>query len=357
MSQVHSVEEHKLVSSFESVRRTLMQEKYRDRLDRPLAYWALPNDRRLPLAFLGRSLNDLLQTPFEDLSATRGIGQKKIGSLVKLLNRAVSDSPPAIPYGLVELSEELDREMAAKQPTVGSDQFNPTVVSEALWVRWCETVQRFHLGREILGRLAPSLQSLPTVIWHTPLSTYLGKSVAEIRNLKTHGEKRVRVVLEVFHSVHTMLNGAHQGDHLSLHLVPGFVPAVDEYLARLTREDHQATRDEVSRHLVEPLLAQTLIDSGETVHALARDRLGIGVPAKSVRDQAQEMGVTRARVYQLLEDCSKIMRVRWPEGRHYIRQVPKNRDPAVNQLMKMTRQLFFPEKEETFEDHSPELTA
>jgi hypothetical protein len=27
------------------------------------------------------------------------------------------------------------------------------------------------------------------------------------------------------------------------------------------------------------------------------------------------MGVTRARVYQLLEECCKLMQVRWPEGR------------------------------------------
>ena len=86
MVKIASAEEYKLFNSFEEVRKTLLDERYADRLEKPLAYWALPNDRRLPLAFLGRTLNELLNTPFEQLSATPGIGQKKITSLVKLIS-------------------------------------------------------------------------------------------------------------------------------------------------------------------------------------------------------------------------------------------------------------------------------
>ena len=347
MNQVNSAEEHKLVSSFESIRRTLLQDQYRDRLEKPLAYWALPNDRRLPLAFLGRSLGELLETPFDDLSSTRGIGQKKISSLVKLLHRATNDSPPAVPYGLKELADEMDSTNGLTTPVGESNfhGFDPSIVSEALWVQWCGTVRRFHLGREILGRLAPSLQSLPTVIWHTPLSIYLDKTVSEIRQLKTHGEKRVRVVLEVFHAVHEMLSGAQTGDTLSLKLVPEFVPAVEEFMVAMAREASVSpTREEIATQIAEPLLAQVLQDSGEAVASLSRDRLGIGVPQKSVREQAREMGVTRARVYQLLEDCGKIMAVRWPEGRHLIKQLDNFDNPEARALVVSIRQLFFPEK-------------
>jgi hypothetical protein len=66
-----SVDDYKLLSSFEAVRKTLKSDLYTDRLEKPLAYWVLPNDRRLPLAFLPRTLQDLLDTPFEDLSAVR----------------------------------------------------------------------------------------------------------------------------------------------------------------------------------------------------------------------------------------------------------------------------------------------
>ena len=56
-----SVEELQVISRFESLRKILLSEQYADHLKKPLAYWALPTDRRLPLAFLGRTLEDLLQ--------------------------------------------------------------------------------------------------------------------------------------------------------------------------------------------------------------------------------------------------------------------------------------------------------
>ena len=61
--KVTSAEDYKIVSSFQSLRKTLLEEKFADRLEKPLAYWAMPNDRRLPLAFLGRTIKDLLDTP------------------------------------------------------------------------------------------------------------------------------------------------------------------------------------------------------------------------------------------------------------------------------------------------------
>ena len=346
MSQVNSAEGHKLESSFESVRRSLLQEEYRDRLDKPLAYWALPNDRRLPLAFLGRTLGDLLQTPYENLSATRGIGQKKISSLLKLLHRAMSDSPPAVPFGLKALADEFDSQTSnGATMGVGAMGFDASVVSEALWVQWCDTVKRCHLGHTRLGHLAPSLQSIPTVIWDAPLSNYVGRTLGEIRQMKTHGEKRVRVVLEVFYSIHELLCKTQNNSSLAICLAPRFVPAAEQFVMTMANDSPiTANRQTVCQHLAQPLLDQILIDCGETVHALTRDRLGIGVPVKSVRDQSREMGVTRARVYQLLEECGRVMAVRWPRGGHLMRQLSNFADPESQTLVKSTAQLFFPEK-------------
>ena len=86
-----------VVSRFESLRKILLSEQYADHLKKPLAYWALPTDRRLPLAFLGRTLEDLLRTPFSELTNTPGIGQKKICSFVKLLARAANTDPAELP--------------------------------------------------------------------------------------------------------------------------------------------------------------------------------------------------------------------------------------------------------------------
>jgi hypothetical protein len=116
-------------------------------LSKPLAYWALPNDRRLPLAFLGRTLGDLLSTPFEELSATPGIGQKKISSLVKLLHRATRDEPPAVPFGLTDLAAEIHNGGGSNgNSNGGSGRFDPALVSEALWSRWRDAVKTLNLG-------------------------------------------------------------------------------------------------------------------------------------------------------------------------------------------------------------------
>lgn len=88
MNRSSVVVEYRLVSGFEEVRRKLLTEEFADRLDRPLAFWALPTDRSSPIALMGKTLRELFSMPFEQLFATPGIGQKKINCLIELLRRA-----------------------------------------------------------------------------------------------------------------------------------------------------------------------------------------------------------------------------------------------------------------------------
>lgn len=361
MNKASSAEDYKLNSSFEAVRTVLLDSKYSDRLQKPLAYWALPNDRRLPLAFLGRTVAELLNTPFDELSKTAGIGQKKISSLVKLLHRATHDNPPEIPFGLNELTIESQRETVETQEK--ARKFDPSIVSEALWSKWRNTVRDKKAGHELLGRLAPTLQALPTVIWYTPLSFYSDYSIAEIRELKTHGEKRVRVVLEVFYVVHEMMSNMGTYAHLDARLVPKFIPPIEQWIAEVKQREQVPAEDEIRDRLVLPLLEQINVDAGPTVYQLAEGRLGVNEAPQSVRTQSRKMSVTRARVYQLLDDCSKVMGVRWPEGERQLAELAagfkeldaNEKDLALFQAM---RELFFPGKYSSLEeDQEAELVA
>jgi len=354
MAKATSAEDYKLISSFEEVRKTLMDTRFSDRLEKPLAFWALPNDRRLPLAFLGRTLRDLLDTPFAELSSTPGIGQKKISSLVRLLHRAINEEPPTVSFDIEGLTGQSKKTAETEADAGGeSHAFNPAIVSEALWVKWQETVRRNGIGYERLGRLAPTLQSLPTVIWHTPLVDYLNYTVGEIRQFKTHGEKRVRVVLEVFFVVNEMLTSAGQSEHLAVRLTPKFIAPIEHWGNELVRAQNLPSLDSIQDNLVIPLLDQIKIDVGDTVFKLAESRLGIGAAPQSVRVQSRRMGVTRARVYQLLDECSKVMDVRWPEGRQRFAEweeafKTQGATDADLKLFHTTRELFFPEKYEEF---------
>ena len=303
----------------ERVRTTLLDEQYADRLEQPLAYWALPNDRRLPLAFLGHSLRSLLDTPFDELCSTPGIGHKKIGSLVKLLARATKDHPPEMPDDIAwPASPSVAPSAAPQSPSTDGKDFDPTLVSEALWTLWCDAVRNSGQQHEKLGRLATTLQSLPTVIWHTPLNDYIGHSVTEIRNMKTHGEKRVRVILEAFYVVHEILAVAGSQGHLSIRLAPKFILPIEQWISELLAGERVPSEEEVKQHFVRPMLRQIQVDAGPTIARLSEGRLGTDGAPQSVRQQARRMAVTRARVYQLLDDCSKVMNVRWPDGRHLL---------------------------------------
>lgn len=356
MTKTLNATQHKLVTSFESVRRMLLEDRCADRLDKPLAYWALPNDRRLPLALLDRSLAELLSRPFDEISGTPGIGQKKMGAMIKLMLRAAKDETPEVPFGIMELVEESDDPML---PGVADGSLDATLVSESQWARWKETVIRHGVEDLKLGRIAPSLEEIPTVIWNTPLSYYLKYTVQEVRQLKTYGEKRVGVVLEVFHLVHQMLHSAIPVPHLRMRLTPQFAASLEAWIATTLESDKLPDEEDVRQNLTLPLLKQARIDVGEEVYRLAEGRLGVRGKPQPVKEQSRRLGVTRARVYQLLDQCGQAMMVRWPEGRCLLAQLVEKYDeaqigPEQRALLEATRELFFPSRYVQREDEGQE---
>jgi hypothetical protein len=310
-----SVEQLQVVGRFESLRKILLSNEYADYLDKPLVYWALPTDRRLPLALMGRTLGDLLNTSFSELSATPGIGQKKIRSLVSLLSRAASTEPSELPVDPSAVPPDGSSPRAQADPSNG---FDPSAVSEAVWAQWRATVVQRGLGGEALGRFAPTLKNVTRVIWNTPLDSYTGSTLAEIRAMKTYGEKRVQAILEVFHSIHNLVAGmGHQGP-LVVRIVPRLIDRVETWIGRALQTPGVPSTEQISREFVRPLFEQIRIDATQQITRLAECRLGVHRPIASVRQAARTMGLTRARVYQLLNEINDIMTVRWPMGRHQV---------------------------------------
>ena len=345
MTKPVSVEQYKLVTSFESVRKTLLTKKDQ-RLARPLAYWALPNDRRLPLALLDKSLNDLLAQPFDELSATPGIGQKKMGAMIKLLLRAANEPVHDIPFGIADLAED---EESTETTIVTPSGFDPSTVSESQWSRWTQTVARHGLLEEKLGRLAPSLTHLPTVIWDRPLGFYSNYTIAEIRKLKTHGEKRVAVILEVFHEADRLLANVPTAGTLTIRLLPKFVQKVEAAIETAMTAEELPDSEFVRKEIVAPLLRQTKVDLGEMIQKLCEARIGPRGKPQSVKSQSRRLGVTRARIYQLVDECAMAFSVRWPQGRCQLdalkqRYEREEQHPEALRLLDAARQICFPQK-------------
>jgi hypothetical protein len=281
-----------------------------------------------------------LSQPFDDLMATPGVGHKKILGFFDLLKRASKATTPDAPFGMA--NQDAAKRVKQPAPTSG---FDATVVSESLWSQWCETVHRFGLGPEKLGRLAPTLQALPTVIWHSKLEEYCDRSLADIRSLKTHGEKRINAILEVFCTIHEALATATLQENIDLVIVPRFVPPISRWLIEVVGQPDLPPVDELHKHIVKPMINQIKIDLGDQVAGLATARLCLDENSPSVKQQAETIGVTRARVYQLLEDCAKVMDVRWPEGRWLFAPLATrfgSSDPETIGLIHGIVDLFYP---------------
>ena len=272
-----------------------------------------------------------------------GLGLKKINSLINLLHRAAVEEDSEIGFS--------PGENGSKRGDRQRDRFDPLSTSEADWIQWRTTIRRHRLEREALGRLAPSLKSVPTVIWSTPLEFYLDKSLSEIRQLRTHGEKRVRAVLGVFHWVHALLASVPPRQDIVLRVVPTAVHNAESWLLATAHSGEIPGVRQIRRGLAAPLLEQIRTDAKPTVYDLAEARLGVNSAPRTVRAQARRIGVTRARIYQLLEECARIMEVRWPEGRWQLQRLEEHiaassAESDASELVRVVRELFCPSKSE-----------
>jgi hypothetical protein len=145
-----------------------------------------------------------------------------------------------------------------------------------------------------------------------------------------------------------LLAEAPSDSHLAIRLVPEFVVPVEAWVASaVDRTD--VTTEELRKAVTEPLIGQLRIDVRSLVSDLAELRLAVDDDQMwSVQMQAKRMGITRARVYQLLEECSRVMNVRWPEGRGLFHQLNRSwqtldSQPSAKSALQAVREVFFRE--------------
>ena len=169
--------------------------------------------------------------------------------------------------------------------------FNPSAISEVVWSQWRATVVNRGLGGENLGRFAPSLQHMTRVIWNTPLEAYVNYTLADMRALKTHGEKRIHAILEVFHSLHVVMANVGAQDYLVVRIVPRLIDEVEQWVGRALQTPGVPSQEEIYAHFVGPLLEQVRIDAAQQIVTLAENRLGIAGPITSVRQASPRHGI------------------------------------------------------------------
>jgi hypothetical protein len=215
-------------------------------------------------------------------------------------------------------------------PTSLDNEYNPATISELQWEQWRAIVVRHGLGEEKIGRFASSLQNMTKVIWNKPLSAYTNYTLAEIQEMKTHGKRRLYAILEVFHNAYSLVANLDNCEHLVLRIVPRLIDRVEQWIGKTLQTPGVPSNGEIFENFISPLLEQIRIDAPQQIIAIAENRLGISSPITSVRQLARTMGLTRARVYQLLNEINDILTVRWPLGRH---QVYELRDKFATEII------------------------
>ena len=330
LNKTASVEELQVISRFESLRKILLSEQYADHLKKPLAYWALPTDRRLPLAFLGRTLEDLLADAVLRTVQHAGDRPEKNVLFCEVAGAGGQHRPLRTAYRPDELSQEGVRQQRRRG---AGRRLQPRPRSpKSSGASGGASVLKHGLGDEKLGRFAPSLRNMTRVIWNTPLEFYTKYNLGEIRSMKTHGEKRVRAILEVFHSLHVLVANMGTQEDLVVRIVPRLIDRVEQWIGQALQTPGVPGPGEIFEHFVSPLLEQVRTDATQQIASLAENRLGISAPITSVRQAARAMGLTRARVYQLLNEINDIMTVRWPLGRHQVYELREKFQTEARQM-------------------------
>ena len=70
--------------------------------------------------------------------------------------------------------------------------------------------------------------------------------------MKTHGEKRVRAILEVFHAVHALVAGMGTQEHLVVRIVPRRIDQVEQWTGRALQRPGIPGEQEIFASFVEP---------------------------------------------------------------------------------------------------------
>ena len=304
----------RLALRFERVQKCLAELSSAERLDKPLAFFASPGDRHLPIALINRTIRDLANSPLAELQAVPGIGPKKLGSLFDLMERAAQMVDGQLGLATSGSAQYCIGTTASVPPVIAQ----PSQVSEAEWEQWRAMVRRHQLNQETLGRFTASLHRLPRTLWQTRLEAYLDLTLAELREQKSHGEKRISAILEVFADLHKLLLGFDEHSHLSVCLLPRFAIYLERWLARRLQCPELPSVEEIEAEFISPLLEQLSADGNEAQVELVRDRLNSS--SRGVGHAARRLGLARGRAYELLGDVAEIMEARWPEGNSLVSQ-------------------------------------
>lgn len=177
----------KLAEEFAEIRSVLRSGHHAYRLNTRLLDWTQRADRPLPVPFLDASIAGLLDTPFDNLIETPGVGIKKIATLLRVLRRVA---------GVTEPAPGVNK---AAEPGTGSRQAAKLEELSAAFDAVCHTLResRFDELRDKPLRHWVELgdRRLPTPCLLSTLDQVIATPFDRLCNLSTLGPKKLGMLI------------------------------------------------------------------------------------------------------------------------------------------------------------------
>jgi hypothetical protein len=289
------------------------------RADSSLRTWVSPSDRYLPSIYLDCSLRSFLETPFSQLETTRGIGARKLGRLLQVMDRAVSS--------LEQRSTNAQTPATSTNcPVVGEPPgsctlpkaFDPDGLDEKQWQTIATVISQHQLGHYPIARFARSLRDLPPGLWHERLDTFTTLFLSEIRRTTGYGKTRIAQVTQIAFDLASYVVGLPAESHYRAQVLPSAILEVTHWIEQVLAQEDAPSVDEIRERFLIPLVRQIEIDVSPEVARMIERRLGVYGEAETLDQIAADYGLTRERIRQLTARTPETLRLRWPEGRHVL---------------------------------------
>ncbi len=242
-------------------------------LSATLRRWVYVEEKHFPQMFLGRALRDFKYLSLGKIRATPSVGETKLRKLLDVLERACGEirkstrEPATIRPGAGDaLHRPNDSRIgtsghqASEDPRhqgPGSRRVARSEVQEIDEVEWgglCRIAVTHHLDHYPLGRLATSLRYLPSSLWKVPVEFYTKRSLAEISRLPRHGERRWKLIVDVFRSLGRSLLTIPLDSHLKVCVVSAPIRDVSAWIENVLLQERVPETDEMHHCLAQRLI-------------------------------------------------------------------------------------------------------
>jgi hypothetical protein len=314
LEHVRCANDPSLRTTFESLRQVLHSHSFHPLLNEELREFLEPEDSTPPTKFLGHSVREVFEIPFERLAAS-WVGRDRLECLLRMLDRAVRS---------VHSSEGEQEEGRYTDETALRPRANPAPrelhVDEKSWRAWTDAIHSAGLHRLKLGTVAECLRDLSSGLWDQPLSHFTTSRLSALATIPGVGPKRVESVVSAVRNLGAELVSINFETSICLRFIPGPLRSAQEWIEQILEARLVPDIADLAAKLVRPLAWQLRHDLPERESQIAIHRLQLDdSPNRSTLEELSAFhGITRERIRQLEQWGPRVLKIRFPQGRYLL---------------------------------------